>query len=140
MATCPFNGFGECLSTCALKVNGMCAIVVNGGRVTQLKNAIDDVKRAIDDLTLQQMEQQEVKRPKVVREINDEEVDKYVEAVNPLTIANVTTAQVYHDFGNWCAARGLSPCTQLKLSRRITNFHPLEAKMGTFVPIVKTKA
>lgn len=140
MATCPFNGFKPCENACALKLNGMCALVVQGGRMTQIKQAIEGLQGSIDELALSLMDNDEPEAQKAVREVNDQELDKYVEAVNPLTIANVTTSQVYRDFERWCAGRGLSPCSQHKLSRRITHFHPLEAKAGTFVAISKARA
>ncbi len=140
MATCPFNGFKPCESACAIKVNGICGFVALGGRLTQVKQAIEGLQGSVDELALLVSENGSdgtEEAPKVVREVSDQEVDQYVEAVNPLTIANVSTSQVYKDFERWCSGRGLSPCTQMKLSRRITHFHPLEAKVGTFVPIAK---
>lgn len=83
---------------------------------------------------------EEPKEPKKVvdRDITDEELERYIDGLNPLHLANTPVGNAYKDFVEWCKYRTLIPCTQTKLTRRICKIHPFtKGKDGLFTPIAK---
>ena len=83
---------------------------------------------------------EEPKEPKKVvdRDITDEDIERYIDGLNPLHLANTPVGNAYKDFVEWCKNRTLIPCTQTKLTRRICKIHPFtKGKNGLFVPIAK---
>ena len=136
---CPISQ-KECADSCAWNMGGMCAVAIGVVGAMGLKESLDELRSSIDDLTLCKLDEQQpvctVEPVKtVIREINDGELDSYVERLNPLEIANTATDRQYKMFCEWCAERSLKPCTQLKLSRRLTSFHPFKVDGGMLVPI-----
>lgn len=70
------------------------------------------------------------------RAVQDQEVERFAESLNVLEVANMPTKDVYtKTFREWCALRGLEPCSSAKLTRKVCDVFGLQVDQGFYRPI-----
>lgn len=75
-----------------------------------------------------------------MRAIQEGEIERFVESLNVLEVANMPTKDVYaNSFREWCRLRGLEPCSAAKLTRRVCDVWGLCVDTG-FYRAIRTGA
>lgn len=109
--------------------------------ITAQNNMLEDVYLGLIELTEKKetpvtVEAESTPVEHIVFDITDEEIERYISALNPLSIANTTTLNAFERFVAWCETKNLIPCSRKKFSRRVCKIHPFTVSpKSIFVPI-----
>lgn len=137
MAECPFKNRSCQKSRCEIWVeNEGCSFKV---MVSVLKENGKALYEAAKDHSRTEPCPTGAVGPKI-RAIRDGEIERFVESLNVLEVANMPTKDVYANcFREWCRLRGLEPCSAGKLTRRVCDVWGLRVDAG-FYRAIRTGA
>lgn len=132
---CPIKN-ANCTNRCAWFIENVgCAMVVCAQTMPLNGKALYEIAKAVDKHGKPLSGGEYV----LERAATDSELERYVESINPLTIANTKTSDFYEKFKAWCKERSLVPFGQQKVSNKVCEVHPFECKTrpGYFTLISK---